>query len=73
MDTGEAFSDLRRDLLKDRGGEQEVACLLRLLIQHLLGEKVEQVAVGRCGDRLDELASLLRRRALAQRYLNQLE
>jgi len=73
VDTGEAFSDLRRDLLKDRGGEQEVACLLRLLVQDLFGEEIEQVAVGRCGDRLDEFASLLRRRALAQRDLNQLE
>ena len=51
VDAGEPLGDFGRDLLEDRGRQQEVARLLRLLVEHLLCEEVEEGAIGRGGDR----------------------
>ncbi len=73
MDAGEPLGHLGRDLLQDRGGEQEVARVIGLLVEHLLGQEVEQVAVLGGGDGMDELPPLLRRRSLAQGDLDELQ
>ena len=73
VDTGQAFGDLRCDLLEDRGAQQEVAGFIGLLVEHLLRQEVEQIAVLGGGDGVDELPALLRRWPLPERYLHQLQ
>ncbi len=65
VDASQALGDLWGDLLEDRCREEEVARLLRLLVENFLSEEVEQVAVRGGRDRLNEDASLLRRGSLA--------
>ncbi len=66
MDAGEALREVWGDLLQDRGGEQEIARFIRLLIEDLLCQEGEEVAVSRRCDRSDECASIVGVQALTE-------
>jgi hypothetical protein len=66
MYAGKALGDFGGDLLEDRRGEEEVPCLLGLLVEDFLRQELEQVTVGSGRDGLDEPAPLFRRRSFSQ-------
>jgi len=73
VNAGKALGDLWGDLLENRCRQEEIARFLGLLVEHLLSQEVEESAIGRGGDRTDELVPLVWRRSLAKRDLDQLE